>query len=181
MSQTTEWEVDAWSLENDFAKIEQQWDYVRELLEEPALYGLGNPAVSGWSCGEHAGHITLASYWIADEIGRNLREPDRNVEGEWAEGARAVLEEGDIPLGAWTSPAGVHPAGRQREDLLTLVSETQTVWRGMAAKASALADCPARFPHFALGYLTSTEWVRFCAIHTAHHLSIVRKIRARSS
>ena len=181
MSETPVWQVEAWSLAKDLAKIKQQWGYIRGILEDPALYALRDSNVSGWSCGEHAGHLAMVSCRVAARIERNLEEPQRNVDGEWAEFTAAILEQGDFPRGAAKSPPEVDPSDRPREDFLPVLSEAERAWAEIGSKADRLPACPARFPHFVLGYLTSAEWVRFCALHTAHHLAVVRDIRAGAS
>ena len=106
MNTSPVWTVVEWSLSDDFRKVAQQWNAIRRLLVDAEWFVRRDPAVSGWSCGEQAGHLALVINWIADEI----------------------------------------------------------------------VACPARFAHFALGYMTSSEWVRFCALHSAHHLAVVRDI-----
>ena len=172
------WEMEPWSLEADLAKIGQQWGYLRGILEDAAHYELRDPDISGWSCGEHAGHIAMVTLRIAAGIEQNLLEPQRDADGKWAEPTAAVLEAGDFPRGAAKSPAHVDPAGRPRSDFLPLLPEAERAWAAVSQKSLELPECPARFPHFILGYLTSPEWVRFCALHTAHHLAVVRDIRA---
>jgi hypothetical protein len=181
MSETPVWTVEGWDLESDLAKIGQQWDYVREILDDPELYALRNREISGWSCGEHAGHIAMVTIWIAAGIDQNLIEPERDAGGEWVEFTGAILEQGDFPRGAAQSPPRVDPAERPREDFLPLLPVAEEAWLGVGAKADRLPACRARFHHFALGYMTSTEWVRFCALHTAHHLAVVRDLRAATS
>ena len=177
MSPTPAWQTDGWTLPEGFAKIDQQWDVVRELLAEQDLYDLRQETISGWSCGEHAGHVTLVAHWIATGIQENLADRERNTEGQWTDRAGPILEAGGFPRGVAEAPERVSPANRSREDFLTVIPAAVSAWEGIRARSAALPYCPARFPHFALGYLTSSEWVRFCALHTAHHLAIVRDIR----
>jgi hypothetical protein len=176
-NETPVWEVGTWDLSSDLAKIEQQWSYVRDILESPDLYALRNDAISGWSCGEHVGHVVVVTHWIASGIEQNLREPTRDSDGAWTEPTESILIAGAIPRGAAESPPEVNPAGRCREEVLPVLPEAQAAWREIASKSDRLPRCEARFPHFALGYLNSTEWVRFCAVHTAHHLAVVRDLR----
>lgn len=177
MNTTAPWEVGAWDLDADLAKIDQQWDSLREILEDPELYELRDAEISGWSCGEHAGHIAMVTHWIAGGIEENLVDPRRDADGQWSEPTESILIAGDFPRGAAESPPEVNPLGRPREDFLHVLPASVAAWKAVAAKAEHLPSCAARFPHFALGYLTSTEWVRFCALHTAHHLAVVRDLR----
>jgi len=180
MNETPVWQVNDWDLARDLSKIDQQWAYVREVLEDQDLFDLRDTEVSGWSCGEHAGHIVMVSAWIAAGIEENLRDHQRDSEEAWGEHTEWILNEGDFPRGAATSPPQVDPAGRPRGDFLLVLPAAEEAWISISRKVDSLPSCPARFPHFALGYMTSTEWVRFCALHTAHHLAVVRDIRAVS-
>jgi hypothetical protein len=174
---TPAWEVGAWDLGADLDKIAQQWDFVRAVLEDPELFDLRDAEISGWSCGEHAGHIAMVTHWIAAGIEENLRNPTRDQTGEWGEPTAWILEEGGFPRGVAESPPEVNTLGRPREDFTPILPTAVEAWRSIADKSASLPSCPARFPHFALGYMTSTEWVRFCALHTAHHLAVVRDLR----
>jgi len=174
---TDPWQVDEWTVDAGFAKIEQQWGLVSALLGTPELYGERDPAVSGWSCGEHAGHIAMVSLWIATEIGANLTQPDRDADGAWADPTAGILEAGVFPRGVAQAPERVDTKGRPRDEFLPVLPLAIEAWASLRGKAAELTACEARFPHFILGYLTSAEWVRFCAIHTAHHMRVVRDIR----
>lgn len=178
MSRSPPWTVDPWDLSDDLAKIRQQWDPVRRILENAALCDVTTPSVSAWSCGEQACHIVLTTRMIARAIERNLEEPNSNVDGEWSRGARSVLEDGVIPRGAVQAPAAVDPAGHSREALLEQLPAAVAAWDALCDRARDLPAVPARLPHSALGYLNSGDWVRLCAVHTAHHLTIVRDILA---
>ena len=177
MSATPVWQVGAWELSSDLDKIEQQWDYVRQILEDPDLFAVRDDDVSGWSCGEHAGHIAKVTQWIASGIEQNLRDPTRDSNGAWTEHTEAILVAGDFPRGVAKSPPTLDAFGRDREEFLPILPAAQAAWRAITSKREDLPGCEARFPHFALGYLTSAEWVRFCALHTAHHLAVVRDLR----
>lgn len=175
MSET--WWVDPRNLGSDFAKIEQQWATLREILDDAALFQLRNTAVSGWSCGEQAGHAVLVAHSMARVIESNLAHPDRNVDGAWTEHTGAVLEAGRFPRGRAKTPEPFDPAGKSREDFARALEDAAAAWARLRARPDEVAACPARARHVVFGYLTSAEWVRSCAIHTAHHLAIVRDIR----
>ena len=173
-------QVDQWDLEKDFAKINQQWASVFAVLENEKYFDIGSDDVSAWSCGQQAGHIALVMESIADGIQENLADPNRNAEGTLAAIAPSVLTGGVIPRGVGQAPEGVKPGGRGSEELLELLKSSRKKWQAIEARSAQLGDCPARFPHFAFGQLTSTDWVRFAAIHTAHHLKIIRDILKKS-
>jgi hypothetical protein len=170
------WRLGEWALADDFAKIAQQWAPIRRILEDEALFGLGDPSVSGWSCGQHAGHSILVAQTIAERIEGNLADPERNKDQAPPEVAYRVLTAGAFPRGSAESPADVHPERHAREHFLPLLAPAVSTWERLHARADELASCPARYPHFRLGPLSSAEWVRMCATHTAHHLSLVLDI-----
>lgn len=154
--------MEAWSLDDHFAKIEQQCAYVREVLEDFAIYDFRDSGISGWSCGEHVSHVALVAHRIAAGTEENLADPVRDSDGEWAEPAEWILKEGDFPRSAAQPLPRVDTAGRPREDSLPVFPEAVKSWVTVRSKSADLPGCLSRFPHFALGYLTSTEWVRFC-------------------
>ncbi len=177
MSATTPpWEVDAWDLPADLAKIEQQWEALGAILQDAPRFDLRHPATSGWGCGEHAGHSVIAASGIAKGIERALAEPDRDRNEKASEGAETLLRGGVFPRGVVQAPERLDPTTRSRAEFVAMASSAAAAWSTLAARQDALAECPARFRHLMLGYLTSVEWIRFCAIHTAHHLMLVREI-----
>lgn len=177
MTDTPPWQVDAWDLSADLAKVEQQWTAVHEILADAALYDLRAPSVSDWSCGQQAGHILLVAQRMAGEIEGNLVDPERNRDGAQVDFTRRILEAGTFPRGRAKSPEPLSPVGRGRDEFQALLPGVERAWEAIAARASELPGCAARGRHFVFGYLTCTEWVRMCAVHTAHHLAIVRDMR----
>jgi len=176
MSPSAPWHVDEWELLSDLAKIEQQWASIRENLADPALFDRSDPDVSEWSCGQQAGHAVMVAQTIADRIEGNLADPDRNRDERPPDVALRVLSAGRFTRGSAEAPPEVRPESLAREDFLTLLETAVESWSRIGARAEELPACAARYPHFRLGFLTSTEWVRMCAIHTGHHLALVRDI-----
>jgi len=172
MTAARPWQVGPWSLERDLAKIDEQWTPVRGILEDPSLFDRADPSVSGWSCGEHAGHVVLVATSIAHQIEESLRDPERNRVEQTSAIAHRILSTGTIQRGVAKSPPEALPRTRTREHFLALLLPAIDSWKGIRARATEVSACHARLPHFALGHLSSGEWVRFCAVHTAHHLKI---------
>jgi hypothetical protein len=177
MIDTPPWEVGSWDLGADLEKIEQQWTAVHEILTDEALFALRATDVSAWSCGEQAGHILLVARATGRTIEQNLAEPERGRDGAITPAVARMLEAGAFPRGRARAPDGVDPSGRGRESFVALLPEVMSVWEGIAGREEEVRSCPARAHHFALGHLTGAEWVRFGAVHGAHHLAIVRDIR----
>ena len=149
---------------------------MHEVLHDTALYELRAPSVSAWTCGEQAAHILLAARSMAHTIEGNLTDPQRGRTGEWVGYAGGILERGVFPRGRARSPEPLDPTGRTRDELVELAPGIEGRWEAIGSRLDEVRACPARSAHFALGWLSSSEWVRFCAIHTAHHLAIVRDI-----
>lgn len=173
MTDERPWQLGAWNLELDLAKIDEQWEPIRHILEDPSLFDRTDPGVSGWSCGQHVGHVVLIAASIARQIEECLCDPERNHEQGTSAIAHHILSTGTIKRGAAKSPPNALPQTRTRDDFLALLPSTVDTWSGIRARAAEVSACNARLPHFALGHLSSGEWVRFCAIHTAHHLKVV--------
>lgn len=171
--------MDGATLPASFAKVERQWAAIRELLETDDLWALRKPEVSGWSCGEHGAHLVIVAGWIAREITASLADARRNEHRHPTDVGRQVLATGAIVRGLVQSPAQVRPGGAPREEYLAALTPVVDAWRTLRDRSAEIETCPARFAHFALGYLDGGEWARFAAVHTAHHLAIVRDIRAR--
>ena len=170
--------MDGWDLAADLRKIDQQWAALREILEDPARALVRRPVASEWNVGEHAGHAAIAAFGIARGIERSLAVPERDRDRPARAEAGAILRAGILPRGVAKASERIDPVGRNREEMLAVVAPAATAWTSLSARAGLISDCPARFEHFLLGHLTTAEWVRFCAMHTAHHLTIVREIEA---
>jgi len=170
------WRVGEWKLDEDFSKIAQQWEPLRRVLEDEDLFDAVDPNVSAWSCGQHAGHSLLVARLMSDRIEGNLAEPEQNKDEATWDVAIRVMTAGGFPRGAAESPADVLPGTRAAGEFLSLLDDTISAWEKLRGRASELPRCPARALHPRLKWLTSAEWVRMCAVHTAHHLALVRDI-----
>jgi DinB superfamily len=177
MTKSPAWQLDEWNLDSDLAKISQQWSVIREVLQDPVLFDVRSDSVSAWSCGEQVGHLLMVTHWVAAGIEGNLDDPTRDADGEREERAEAILVEGSFPRGVAQAPPDVDTLNKPREPFLSVLADSERRWSAIADQREKLPECQARFRHFLLGYFTSTDWVRFCALHTAHHLALVRDIR----
>jgi DinB superfamily len=170
--------MSAYDIYSDFAELNRHWDAVQEILDDEAYCAVKAESVSGWDCGEHAGHIVLTLGALAAGIRNNLDHPDDNKDEPHAEFMPKVFDEGAIPRGAGQAPDFIDPKGHTREEFLTMLGSVREVWADLESHADELNECPSKFPHFAFGHLTSAEWVRFVSMHTLHHLYIIRDILA---
>lgn len=172
--------VDQWDMASDFAKLKQQFDAVAEVLNNETYYNLKNETVSKWSCGDQAGHIVLAAQMMRGGLQSNIDNPDQNVDGQPNAQGTAVMTAGDFPRGVAQAPEAIRPEGKTREDFVKLLSEEKKAWEDLEKMSDKLTTVKSRSPHPAFGPLSCSDWVRFVAIHTAHHLALVRDILAAS-
>ena len=171
--------VDAWDVKSDLAKIEQQFASIAAVLENEAYFTVRNDEVSGWSCGQQAGHLALALSGTADSIENLLANPDTNADGAISVMGVSVLESGVIPRGVGQAPEEINPGDTSREALLAALDDAKTKWAALAGKVDAIESCTGRAPH-PTGMLKASDWVRLMSVHNAHHLKIVRDILAAS-
>jgi len=163
-------------LRSDFDTTLAGLDEIRELAEDDVRREARKPDVSGWSVAQQLHHTALAAAFIATAV-RGLSR-GRGTEGEpTSDMARAMLEAGAIPRGVATPPPGME-AGEapSMADILALVEKAKPRWEALAGKADEIAVSTLKAPHPILGPLSVSEWVRFAAIHTDHHLAIVADI-----
>jgi hypothetical protein len=147
-----------------------------DLMTDPRRSDVRHPATSDWSCAQQAGHAAIAASGIARGIERTLADPEGGRQEVAHPTAAALFTSGLFPRGVAKSPERIDPAGKTLAAMLLVMEPGAAAWAGLSQRAEEIAACPGRFPHFLLGHLTSAEWVRFCAIHTAHHLGIAREI-----
>jgi DinB family protein len=130
---------------------------------------------SGWSVGEHLAHVSLANRSMAAAVKSILvGGPEVEIGGRVSEIARTILATGEIPRGIADAPAGTEPGDeRTHEALHELVSQARSDFRRLAAMEEPILAVPGTVAHPLLGPFSASQWVRFCGIHTRHHLAIV--------
>ncbi len=172
--------VDAFELGVDFAKLNQQFDAVAAVLKNEAYFNLKNEKVSKWSCGDQAGHIVLAAQMMRGGLQSNIDNPEQNVDGQPNPMGKSVMAAGDFPRGVAQAPEAIRPEGKSREDFIKLLESERKAWKDLEKMSDKLKELKSRAPHPAFGPLSSVEWVRFVAIHSGHHLALVRDILKES-
>jgi len=164
----------------ELAALRELQDELDELFAlDPAHLTRVIPAVSAWSSEQHLAHVALANELVL----RNLKSlaSGRGVllvhGAESNPRALAVLAEGRLPRGQAQAPRMVRPPERVERALLALLLAD-----GRAALAEldprTLPASEPKIPHQLLGPLDAPQWARFAAVHTRHHLAIVREILA---
>ena len=165
--------------------LEPTEDHRALLLELGRLAAFTPPEVaatfegtrSGWSVGQHLEHI-----FRADEL--NLRAIEAIVSGRddsdappLSETAVEILSSGNIPRGVAGAPEAVNPP--EIPDLYGLEELRQVQirrWQTFDPSTVRATAPDGRVGHPLLGAFGVAEWIRFAAIHTRHHRSIIEEI-----
>lgn len=136
-----------------------------------------SPDVSGWSVGQQLLHLCRAAASMGMLIRRLARsggadEPTR-------QDARDLLARAVIPRGVAEAPPPLVPTpSPSEEEIREALEKARATWATVAADEAAVQGARGTFAHPLIGPLTAAEWVRFAAVHGAHHLAIVDDILA---
>lgn len=169
-------------LDNDFANVAQQWPALFALCDDAAMFGARAEGVSGWGVAQQAYHCGLALARIGGGIENLLANPTQGAGlGFTHPQAGALLAGGALPRGIAKSPEFlIPPAAPTPDETRTLLKGAKAKWEALEKRRAEIPTCAATFPHPMLGNFTSAQWVRFIALHTGHHLKIVRDILGAS-
>ena len=134
--------------------------------------------VSKWSPRMQIDHAALAAASVCGAVERILAGAPGCVEpGEPSAQLSAILTTGFIPRGTAEAPEKMRPAaGVTHDEALAHVAALRGRLDALTPRVAEIASAGLRFPHFALGPMTASEWLLFARIHTDHHLAIARDI-----
>lgn len=139
------------------------------------------PAVSAWSAEKQLAHLALANELVARNLRSLLKGSGLFVveSGEPPQAALDVLIEGRFPRGRAAAPRIVRPPEDvQREYLVEWLAGNRSEFEAFSALLPELRAVTKKVPHQILGALSASQWLRFAAIHTRHHLEIARETLA---
>jgi hypothetical protein len=167
-----------WDLHKNFATVGRQWVALFALCDDAALFRARAETISAWGVDKQVHHVGIAMNGIGQGIEKMLANPQQGAGlGPTHPFAMPMLESGTIPRGVGKAPETLHPPDApMREQTRALIQSAKTCWDALANKGAQLEQTPATHPHFALGNFTSVQWVRFMAVHTAHHFKIIHEI-----
>jgi hypothetical protein len=163
------------SLRASCAEIDRLLALPQDELRRPA------PQVSGWTAERQIAHLALANELVVRNLRSLLKGSGMFVvdAGEPAAEALAVLEAGRFPRGRSQSPRIVRPPEEpERALLLEWVATGREGFDEMSRRQDELRAASRKVPHQILGPLSASQWTRFAAIHTRHHLEIAGEILA---
>ncbi len=150
----------------------------RRLLQDEAVCAL-EADCSRWSVQGHLEHLLLVDEtilgWIRT-VADGAQQSDEPGRPTWR--GYVVLTTGFIPRGKGRAPAGTHPEGRSRSDLLDRYDAVRMLAKGLQAELPGLARDTTVRRHPMLGCFTARQWLAFVDIHHRHHSKIVKDIRA---
>jgi hypothetical protein len=167
-----------WDLNKNFATIARQWGPLFALCDDPALFAARAESISAWGVDKQVHHVGIGMTGIGQGIEGMLADPQQGVGlGPTHAFAMPMLESGTIPRGIGKAPEPLHPPDSPPSgETRALLQSCKETWDSLAKKGAEIEKCPATHPHFALGNFTGAQWVRFMAVHTAHHFKIIRDI-----
>ena len=146
---------------------------------DPACLARVVREVSGWSSEQHLAHVALANELVLRNL-KSLATGQGHLlvrEAESNPRALAVLAAGKLPRGQAQSPRMVRPPERVDRALLELLlADGRAALREIDPETLPVGE--PKIPHQLLGPLDAPQWARFAAVHTRHHLAIVREVLA---
>lgn len=163
----------------EIGRIVEQIALIREIVESSSgELDRRVESVSRWSVRQqldHAckvlalGHKSFDGPRVAQPRGINLL-------------GRTLLALGWLPRGRARSPKAVLPEETATAALAAEAVRLRAAYADPALAASPMFQDPTpTFPHPYFGGLTAAQGVRMLAVHTHHHLKIVRDIRRAAS
>ncbi len=169
---------DPWDLDNNLATIARQWDALIALCGDEAVFRAAAPTVSAWGVDKQVHHVGIVMTGMARAMEGMLANPQQGVGlGPTHPMAMPMLESGAIPRGMGKAPAPLLvEAAPAVSDTRGLLTSAKVKWESISVKRDQIRASRATYQHFALGHFTPLQWTRFMAVHTAHHLKIVRDI-----
>lgn len=159
---------------SDWEWIDRQVGQLTTLIEGgPELLAARAERVSDWTVGQQLEHILL----VGAAVPARLTDPDARVSRGINGIGRLLLALGWLPRGVGKAPAGVRPGDPTRESLRAALDGFRRALAALRADPALLAHRRPVFPHPYFGGLDPARTLRFLAVHTHHHLKIVRDIR----
>ncbi len=133
--------------------------------------------VSKWSVADHLSHIARSTEAMAGALEAACDSAEAGWSARPSLVGRAVLLTGWIPRGVGRAPRYVEPQAGSPSELVRQLGASRLAVTRLESRLPELARARGRTRHFAFGALTPLQWLRVIAIHTHHHLKIIRAIQ----
>jgi hypothetical protein len=172
------------SFEPEFASLRESCAEIDRLLALPPG-DLRRPAarVSGWSAEKQVAHVALANELVVRNLNSLIKGSGLFVVegGEPVPQALAVLVAGRFPRGIAQAPRIVRPPEELDRELVgDWVAGGRQGFDELSRRIAELRAATKKVPHQLMGPLSASQWLRFAAVHTRHHLAIAAKVLAAS-
>ena len=168
--------------EPEFASLRESCAEIDRLLAMPPReLRRAAPKVSAWTAEQQVAHVTLANELVIRNLHSLIKGSGMFVVdgGEAPEQALAVLAAGRFPRGMAQSPRIVRPPETiERELVLEWAGSGRDGFEQLSKRVGELRAATKKVPHQILGPLSASQWLRFAAAHTRHHLEIATEILA---
>ena len=160
----------------EFEKLRLLYASIDERLELGAdVLRRADESTSKWSAEQHLAHIGLANELSFQNVKSLLSGTGKLIQpdGEPIRAALEVLAAGVLPVGS-PAPRIVTPPKEVRwEYLVEWIEGNRADIDLLEPQIEAIAAAPGRIPHQLMGPLSASQWTRFAAMHTEHHLAIL--------
>lgn len=159
-----------------YATVLGQFDRLQTLAAQPeeCLFARA-PGISDWSVADHLSHIARATEAMVGAI--ETASGSSAVASRVSLVGRAVLLTGWIPRGVGKAPEHVEPQVGSAPELTRQLSDSRLAVLRLEGRLPEITRARGRTRHFAFGALTPLQWLRIIAVHTRHHLKIIRDIQ----
>ncbi|MEE9155571.1 MAG: DinB family protein [Gemmatimonadota bacterium] len=138
-------------------------------------------SISRWNTAEQLEHVAISNRQIVKRMDEILSAGEPEEASGPSPAGRVILLTGYIPRGIGKAPEHTLPRSTSLEQVRQSVSESQRSVTDLVSRLPEIDSCRRRFNHHVLGGFTPAQWLQFMAIHTRHHLKIIRDIqRARA-
>lgn len=169
-------------LEPEFSSLRESCAEIERLLAlAPDELRRLAPRVSGWTAEQQVAHVALANELVVRNLGSLLKGSGMFVveSGEAAPQALAVLVAGRFPRGIAQAPRIVRPPEViERELVVEWAAAGRSGFEELSGRIADLRAATKKVPHQLMGPLSASQWLRFAATHTRHHLTIAAEILA---